>query len=68
MLFRSGAVAALVRTLDDENRAVQINACMAMAALGAEAREALPALRRRLNDPVIGKHAELALSSIAPTE
>jgi len=61
------AVAALIGALEDENRAVAINACMALAAVGKEAREAAPALRRRLGDPVIGKHAELALSSIAPT-
>jgi hypothetical protein len=62
------AVPALVRALDDANRAVQVNVCMALCAMGAEAKEAVPALNRRLEDPVIGKHAALALSSIMPTQ
>ena len=62
------AVPVLVGALDDENRAVQINACMALAALGPAAADAASSLKRRLDDPIIGKHAELALGAIAPAQ
>ena len=61
-----GAVPALTGALEDQNRAVQINACMALAALGPAAADAAPSLKRRLEDPIIGKHAELALGAVAP--
>jgi hypothetical protein len=60
------AVPVLTGALADQNRAVQINACMALAALGPAAADAAPSLKRRLEDPIIGKHAELALGAVAP--
>jgi HEAT repeat protein len=45
------AIADLVRLLEDRREGVRIGACMGLAGIGPAARDALPALRRALDDP-----------------
>ena len=61
-LFNPDVVAALVRLLQEKDRAVRSRAAALLMQLGARAREALPALQQAQKDQIPG--AEAALRAI----
>jgi HEAT repeat protein len=60
------AAADLLRLLEDRREGIRISACIGLAGIGPAARDALPALRRALDDPHkdVGHFAKRAIEKI----
>lgn len=64
------AVADLLRLLEDRREGIRIGACIGLGGIGPAAREALPALRRALQDPShdVRRFAQRAIEKIERTK
>ena len=63
----STAVPLMIDALSDPSRLAQREAVIALGKVGPAARDALPDLRSRADEPIIGFHARRAIAAIEPS-